>query len=110
MGWLEKEKKKSGEALLPTEAPAERGLVLICEKCGHNRYTSVKDLKSELKHAVKSRHEKGAVRVLLTSCMSICPKDGIAVAVARTSEPGTEFFVVEGDAASAADGILKKLG
>jgi predicted metal-binding protein len=109
MRWMEKGKKSSAEPMAATEAPADKGLVLICEKCGHNQHASVKDLKSELKHAVKEQHKKGAVRVLLTSCMSICPKDGIAVAVARTDAKPTEFFVVEGEAGPAAASILAKL-
>ncbi|RZA07841.1 MAG: hypothetical protein EOP11_06565, partial [Proteobacteria bacterium] len=87
-----KEAKNGNEGLKAIRSPAERGLVLICEKCGHNEFASVKELKSELKDAAKEAFGKKDVRVVLTSCMSVCPKNGIAVAVARSGDAaGTEF-------------------
>lgn len=104
--WLQK--TGSTQNLNPSEPPADRGLVLICEKCGHNEHTSVRDLRSELKSQAKESGHKRDVRVVLTSCMSLCPKRGIAVAVAKNEGP-TEFFVVEGEANASAGEILGKL-
>lgn len=106
MGWAEKKKEEPG--ITPTEAPAEKGVVMICERCGGHSFA--KDLKSELKHLAKDELGKKALRVVFTSCMSICPKEGIAIGLAHVNPPApTEFFVADGDAHAAADGILRKI-
>lgn len=91
-------------------APAERGVVFLCEKCGKGADFSSKDLKNELRSALKDRGEKGAVRVVLTSCMDLCPKDGIAAAIAPTAQgKPAEFFVAGGRLHEAGAALLDHL-
>ncbi len=81
-----------------TPCPWQHGVVLVCSNerdpgakkpsCGRARG---KRLKGWLKEA--ARAEDGPVstcRVLETSCLDVCPADGVAVALV----PGNEVFVV----------------
>jgi len=69
--------------------------IFVCEKCGHN---DARALKSELKEKIKSRGLKGEVKVVLTSCMDLCPKDGVSVALVKADAPPA-FFVAGSGAA-----------
>lgn len=83
------------------KCPWQSGVVLICknqrapgaakpscgEEAGH-------ELKSWLKN--KARASEGALseaRVLTTSCLNLCPEEGVAVAI----EPGSRAMVVDAD-------------
>lgn len=61
-------------------------IVMICSHCGDQFKSSqtigaVERIKSELKTCVKERLEKGEVRGITTSCLSICPENKIAIAI-----------------------------
>jgi predicted metal-binding protein len=81
--------------------PWKTGVVLICKNqrgpgasrpsCGE---TAGHELKSWLKN--KARAGGGGLaeaRILTTSCLDICPVDGVTVAV----EPGAKIMVVDAD-------------
>src|ERR1700761_275530 len=83
------------------EPPVSRALILVCEKCG-KRLDSDADknpsrkLVSQLKKAAKRQFGKGEGRALATSCMDICPKDLVSVAITTLQGPntGTRFFTL----------------
>lgn len=79
-------------------------LIMVCTKCGNqfnnSSGTEAPDrIKSELK--IKTKQEFGeAIRVISTSCLNICPKNKIAIAVARKkTDKVFEAFAVDPDIA-----------
>ncbi len=71
-------------------------LVAVCAKCDGDTKAVRAALKSSCKRAGKR------VRVVKVSCLDICPKRAVAVAVARDgTAPGTAYFVVRDEADSA---------
>jgi len=72
-----------------TESPVNRAIVFICEKCGRRGDLDGKNashrLASKLKRACKRRFERGEVRVVLTSCMDVCPEEQITVLIQPVS-------------------------
>jgi predicted metal-binding protein len=71
-------------------------MVFICQKCGKRAKLSGKNvshrLASEFKHQVKRELGKGEVRIALTTCMDICPEDGVAIAVQPTGRGSSALF------------------
>jgi predicted metal-binding protein len=78
------------------EAPASRAIIFICEKCGRRTDVDGKNashrLASKLKRACKRRLEHGEVRVVLTGCMKVCPKERITVLIQPVCGVGTTQF------------------
>jgi predicted metal-binding protein len=66
-----------------------RAMVFICEKCGRRAGGGGKNpshrLASKFKRLTKHEFAKGDVRIVLTSCMDICPDDQIAISLQPTS-------------------------
>lgn len=69
--------------------PDLENIVLICEKCGREE---AKSLKKSLKEEIKATGLKGKTKIALTSCLSLCPKQGVTVAVLPKSERA-QFYV-----------------
>lgn len=75
-----------------SEVGWDETVVMICTKCGI-QFQATKDqeaperIKSDLKAIAKAKLGKGAVRVITTSCLNICPVDKIAIAVASKTRP-----------------------
>ncbi len=68
----------------PSSAPVSQALVFICEKCGKRAGADKHDshrLASKLKRHIKNEFSKGDIRIVLTSCMDLCPEDRIAVSL-----------------------------
>jgi predicted metal-binding protein len=82
---------KPSSLLQPVASPAKRAMVFICEKCGKRIDKSGKNvshrLASHFKHQVKREFAKGDVRIVLTTCMDICPDDRVTVAI-QPNTPG----------------------
>lgn len=58
-------------------------LILICEKCGHKidpKLNPTPELKDWLKKRLVSSGHWGPARVVVTSCLDICPEKEIAIA------------------------------
>ncbi len=88
------------ETVRREDLPASRAIIFICEKCGKGADFSSKDLKNEIRSLIKQRGQKGEVRIALSSCLDVCPKDGITVLVAATAtSTPPECFVARGEAA-----------
>jgi predicted metal-binding protein len=102
-------------------SPVSEALILVCEKCGKKLVSGDEEnpsrtLQTSLKEKIKEEHGKGKFRAVITSCMDICPKDEIAVAIVRPSkssndsatESKDEFFTVIGETESLRDDILAR--
>jgi predicted metal-binding protein len=74
---------KAKRLVQDAESPVTRAMIFICEKCGRREESEGKNashrLASRLKRACKRRFERGEVRVVLTSCMDVCPEQQITV-------------------------------
>jgi predicted metal-binding protein len=73
-----------------TASPRWESLVLICKDCRHRKdgpkHLKARTLAKETKHQVKSATPRA--RVVLTSCLKLCPRKAISVAfVASFSKP-----------------------
>jgi predicted metal-binding protein len=83
-----------------TETAPWSDIVLVCAKCaakagrGHKGKT---ELRGELKRALKRRGLGDSVRVVDSSCLDLCPKDGQTIASGRQLAEG-RLLVVEPDA------------
>ena len=67
------------------EVPFKK-IVMICSHCGDQFKSSegmnkVERIKSELKSCVKEKLAQGEVRVVTSSCLSVCPENKIAVVI-----------------------------
>jgi hypothetical protein len=65
-----------------TLSPSWESLLLICKDCQHRKdgpkHLKAKALAKEIKHQVKDSAPRA--RVVLTSCLKLCPKQAISVA------------------------------
>ena len=70
-------------------------MVLVCKACGKRssgpRHTKPKQLAQAFKQDGKAHRQK--VRVLLTSCMGLCPKKAAAVAVLGADGSPHQFAI-----------------
>ena len=71
-------------ALRAVKTPAKQGLILICQRC-ERRVGKEGDTGRRLARRVRKlgRQQlgKGAIRTVFTGCMSLCPRDALAVAI-----------------------------
>lgn len=76
--------------------PKRDTLVSVCRKCSGDGPA----LKAALKREFDRRGYGKTVRVVKSSCLDICPKRAVAVAVAddRKREGGVRYFTVASDA------------
>jgi predicted metal-binding protein len=81
--------------------PVSEALILICEKCGKKLSNSEdnpsRELQSALKEKIKSDGNKGVIRSVLTSCMDVCPKDEIAIAITTSDGGKDRYFTLKSD-------------
>jgi hypothetical protein len=73
---LSKKKSKHHGAIEPAEA-GWSDLILLCGKCA-GKLSGNKDARSALRHALKRAGRAKQVRIAETTCLDICPDDGIA--------------------------------
>jgi predicted metal-binding protein len=90
--------------ITPAKSPVSEALILICEKCGKKLSNSdenpARALQAALKEKIKSDGNKGVIRAVITSCMDVCPKDEIAIAVSKAGGPSgckDTFFTLKSD-------------
>ena len=94
-------------------APVSEALILICEKCGKKLVgdtdsNPARDLQQELKAKIYEQGLKGQVRAVVTTCMDVCPKNEIAVAISP-ARGGDDFLTLEmNELSGAADALLKR--
>ncbi|WP_398470667.1 (2Fe-2S) ferredoxin domain-containing protein [Tardiphaga sp.] len=82
--------------------------ILVCKKC-LGRIDDGKKLRKALKSDSKKRSRKQDVkspRVVMTSCLGICPKRAVVVASAATLQHGRYLLVTSADASSEAVSAL----
>jgi hypothetical protein len=71
-----------GSGVQPARLPGRDGVVFVCSECGRG-----KALRRTLKGALKDRGWKKRLRVVAVSCLDLCPKRGVGVAVGATMGP-----------------------
>lgn len=80
------------------ESPVAQAMVSICEKCGKRAGGSGKNvshrLASHFKRQVKREFSKGDIRIVLTTCMDICPDERVAVAITPIALGVAPLFLV----------------
>jgi len=82
--------------------------ILVCKKC-LGRIDDGKKLRKALKSDSKKRSRKQDVkspRVVMTSCLGICPKRAVVVASAATLQDGRYLLVSSADVSSEAVSAL----
>ncbi|MDB5653581.1 MAG: hypothetical protein JWQ94_1194 [Tardiphaga sp.] len=95
-----------------TIAPRRPQPIFVCKKC-LGRVDDGKALKRALKSEAKRLGAARATkppRVVLTSCMGICPKRAVVVASAATLQQGRYLLLADGDSAANAASILMPEG
>ena len=96
----------------PAEVPWSHAVVMICEKCARrsddDKFSS--DLKSELKAKLKDEGYSKQVRVITTSCLNVCPKNRVAVAVASNQKVAFQAYAIKLKPNSALDLYAEILG
>jgi predicted metal-binding protein len=86
------------------KARLRRAPVLVCKKC-LGRIDDGKELRKSLKSELKQRAAAQGgkpPRVVLTSCLGICPKRAVVVAGAAMLEQGRAMLLADADAAKEA--------
>ena len=73
-------------------------MVFICEKCGKRVSGSGSKnpshrLASHFKRELKHTFDKGDVRIVLTTCMDICPENHVAISVQPIAPGPAPFFL-----------------
>jgi predicted metal-binding protein len=90
----------------------DQALVIICTKCGKQfEKTDEKNAPERIKSELKSRAKLelgNSVRVITASCLNICPKDQIAVAIAQKNHSSV-FEAYSVDPAISGDAIFEKI-
>ena len=71
-------------------APVSDALIMVCEKCGKKvagtddpDQNPSRQFQKAMKEKVKAKFGKGKVRPVVSSCLDVCPKDEITVAIVR---------------------------
>ena len=71
----------------------QRSLILVCEKCGKKldgKGDYAQELKKEWKQEFQSAGLWGESRIVVTSCLDVCPSGEMAVA--RVTDAGPEVY------------------
>jgi predicted metal-binding protein len=95
-----------------TIAPRRPEPIFVCKKC-LGRIDDGKALKRGLKSEAKRQSAARATkppRIVMTSCMGICPKRAVVVASAATLQHGRYLLLADGDSAAKAVAILMPEG
>jgi predicted metal-binding protein len=89
---------KTKRLVQSVEPPVAQAMVSICEKCGKRVGGSGKNashrLASHFKRQVKREFSKGDIRIVLTTCMDICPDERVAVAITPNATGIAPLFLV----------------
>jgi predicted metal-binding protein len=98
-------------AIEKTEVGWSKSVVMICQRCGEQFQSSFdkvspERIKSELKSSVKAKNLGDEVRVITTSCLNMCPKERIAIAIA---EEGRHFVGLSVDNKTSGDELFDQL-
>lgn len=101
-------------------SPVTVALIFICEKCGkkiaRGDDNPSRDLQQDLKALIKERGGKGKIRAAISSCIDVCPRNAIAVAIMDASAheavgPSTnQYLLLERYTPDAAAKILAHVG
>lgn len=89
---------KSARPVQSIATPIRQAMVFICEKCGKRVAGSGHKnpshrLASQFKRDLKHTFDKGDVRIVLTTCMDICPENNVAISVQPIAPGSAPFFL-----------------
>jgi hypothetical protein len=70
----------------PVRRPWRSSLVLVCRECDGTRGFGPKQVRKALKAQARDELPHKAVRVVTVSCLDVCPKRAVTVAVAGVGE------------------------
>lgn len=96
---------RTDDVARPVRRPWRSSLVLVCRECDGVRGYGPKQVRKALKAAAKAELPAKAVRVATVSCLDVCPKRAVTVAVAGVGETAV---TVSGPAGVAA--VVARLG
>jgi predicted metal-binding protein len=74
------------DAPRPVRRPWRSSLVLVCRECDGVRGFGPKQVRKALRTGAKAELPPKAVRVATVSCLDVCPKRAVTVAVAGVGE------------------------
>jgi predicted metal-binding protein len=98
-------RRMTQKSAIVTIRPRRATPILVCRKC-LSRIADGKNLKSALKRQAKRRSQEQAIKrpkLVVTSCLGICPKSAVTVASAATLRRG-EYLLLD-DPAQAAEAV-----
>lgn len=100
--------------ITPVDKTVSEALILVCEKCGKKLATGdenpARALQLAMKEEIKATGRKGQIRAVSSSCLDVCPKDEIAIAIMGTNShiKNGFFFTVKDASEKNATEILAK--
>ncbi len=77
---------RTPDAARPVRRPWRSSLVLVCRECDGARGYGPKQVRRDLKAGAKADLPAKSVRVVTVSCLDVCPKRAVTVAVAGVGE------------------------
>lgn len=77
---------RHGDVVRRVRQPWRSSLVMVCQECDGVRGFGPKQVRKALKSKAKADLPHKAVRVVSVSCLDVCPKRAITVAVAGVGE------------------------
>lgn len=78
--------------IVPATFRARDVLVSVCSKCDGDG----KALRSSMKRELKARGRGTSVRVVASSCLDLCPKRAVGIAIVdRRGEAGARYFAID---------------
>lgn len=92
----------------PVRRPWRSSLLLVCRECDGTRGFGPKQVRKALKAHAKAGLPPRAARVATVSCLDVCPKHAVTVAVTGVGETTVTISGPAG-AASVIDGIGRAL-
>ncbi|HEU5152408.1 MAG TPA: hypothetical protein VFU19_18105 [Iamia sp.] len=92
----------------PVRRPWRSSLVLVCRECDGARGFGPKRVRKALKARTRAGLPRKAARVATVSCLDVCPKRAVTVAVAGVGETAVTISGPVG-AAALVDGLARAL-
>lgn len=96
---------RTADGARPVRRPWRSALVLVCRECDGVRGFGPKQARKALKARAKAELPPKAVRIATVSCLDVCPKRAVTVAVAGVGETAV---IISGPAG--ADRVVEHLG
>ncbi len=90
-------KRSENDEAVRAEAPSWQSALLVCKACGKRssgpRRVKTKAVASEVKRLMRASRPRA--RVVMTSCLGLCPKGAVAVAMVGAKPGGARIIAVD---------------